>query len=154
MKGHGGINKILDIMHDCIAEPRKSKDNWPITESLTVPITKRARFFGPAGVNTKKILSETGVQINQDQNDASQFTLFAPNSTALSEAKEMIEKALTEERLPEFEFGATYECTITEISDRGVFVQLHPSLKPVFLPNSQLDARKVKLLLKIVVVRL
>lgn len=62
---------------------------------------------------------------------------------AMSEAKEQIEKILTEERVPEFEFGAIYSTTIVEIIDRGVLVQLHPEMQPVLIPNSQLDAKKV-----------
>ena len=142
-KGHTGINKILDIMEDCIAEPKKSKSNWPISETMNISISKRAKFIGPGGSNLKKILADTGVQISQSQDDGSQFTLFAPNSDAMKEAKDFIKNTLTEDRIPEFEFGATYEVIITEILDRGAFVQLHPNMKPAFIPNSQLDARKV-----------
>jgi ribosomal protein S1 len=61
----------------------------------------------------------------------------------MSEAKEQIDKILTEERVPEFEFGAVYSGTIVEIVDRGVFVQLHSEMQPALIPNSQLDAKKV-----------
>ena len=50
---------------------------------------------------------------------------------------------MTEERVPEFEFGAIYPAAITEVVDRGVFVQLHPEMQPALIPNSQLDAKKV-----------
>ena len=63
LKGDKGINKILDIMEECIDAPRKDKSNLPLTDSLIIPITKRARFVGPGGVNLKKILTETGVQV-------------------------------------------------------------------------------------------
>ena len=121
--------------------------NWPVTEKMTVSVGKRGRFLGAGGSNLKKILTDTGVQISQNPDDASEYTLFAPNSEAMSEAKEMIKSSLNESRIPEFEFGATYEVMITEIIDRGVFVQLHPDLKPAFIPNNQLDARKVKIYL-------
>ena len=62
-KGHTGINNILDIMHECIEEPRKDKSNLPLTDSLTIPVTKRGKFIGPGGNNLKKILTETGVQV-------------------------------------------------------------------------------------------
>ncbi len=61
----------------------------------------------------------------------------------MAEAKEIIEKLLTEERVPEFEFGSIYSATIVEILDRGVLVQLHPEMQPVLIPNTQLDAKKV-----------
>ena len=62
-KGHTGINNILDIMHECIEEPRNDKSNLPLTDSLTIPVTKRGKFIGPGGNNLKKILTETGVQV-------------------------------------------------------------------------------------------
>ena len=61
----------------------------------------------------------------------------------MSEAKEIIDKILTEDRIPEFEFGAIYPVTIVEVLDRGILVQLHPEMQPVLIPNSQLDAKKV-----------
>ena len=144
-KGQKGINQILDIMEDCISEPAKGKSNWPITEIMHVPITKRGKFVGPGGANLRKILTETGVQINQSPEDVSKFNIFAPNAEAMSEAKEIMKKVLIEERIPDFEFGAAYQVTITEILDRGILVQLHPEMKPIMIPNSQLDARKVKI---------
>jgi polyribonucleotide nucleotidyltransferase len=142
-KGHGGINRILDIMEQVISEPRTEKANWPVSEKLDVTITKRGKFIGPGGINIKKLLSETGVQVISSTEDAGSFTLFAPNAEAMSEAKEIIDKLLTEERVPELTFGAIYKAKITEILDRGVFVQLHPEMQPVLISNSQLDAKKV-----------
>merc|ERR1712223_679112 len=110
LKGDKGINKILDIMEECIDAPRKDKSNLPLTDSLTIPITKRARFVGPGGVNLKKILTETGVQISTSPEDASKFNLFAPNNEAMQEAREIVKKLLeSEQRLPEFKFGEVYE---------------------------------------------
>ena len=143
-KGHEGIQKILDIMHDCIETPRKDKSNLPLTDSLNIPVTKIGKFLGPGGSNLKKILAETGVQISTSAEDASKFNLFAPNSEAMAEAKDIIKRLLTEERLPTFDFGGVYEVLITEILDRGAYVQMHPAMQPVFIPNSQLDARKVQ----------
>ena len=60
-KGHDGVKRILDIMEECISEPRSGKKNWPLNETITVPITKRSRFLGPGGINVKKLLTETGI---------------------------------------------------------------------------------------------
>ena len=51
-------------MEECISEPRSGKKNWPLSETITVPITKRGRFLGPGGVNVKKLLTETGIRIS------------------------------------------------------------------------------------------
>jgi polyribonucleotide nucleotidyltransferase len=46
-KGSFGICKILDIMERCQAEPKSGKSNWPVSEKLSIPITKRGKFMGP-----------------------------------------------------------------------------------------------------------
>lgn len=62
---------------------------------------------------------------------------------AMAEGKELIDKILTDDRVPDFDFGAIYPATIVEIRDHGVMVQLHPEMQPVLISNSQLDAKKV-----------
>ena len=147
-KGHSAINKILDIMENSREDgnyPRKSKPNWPITEKINVPAHKRGRFLGPGGINIKKILAETGVQITPESGTeaSTTWTMFAPNAEALVEASEIIESILMQEKVPELEFGSIYPSIIKEIREKGVMVELHPELPLVFVTNSQLDAKKV-----------
>lgn len=71
------------------------------------------------------------------------FQIFAPNQSAMDEAKEIIQKNLAFERVPELEFGDIYKATIVEIRDIGVMVTLYPGMPPALLHNSQLDTRKV-----------
>ena len=64
-KGSLGINKILDIMDSCLAEPKSGKLNWPLSEKLNVPIAKRAKFMGPGNfqnsvLNQNTVDEETG----------------------------------------------------------------------------------------------
>jgi polyribonucleotide nucleotidyltransferase len=96
------------------------------------------------GQNLKRLLVESGVQVTPHPEDSSAWSLFAPNMDAMTEGKEIIEKILTDDRVPEFDFGAIYPATIVEIRDHGVMVQLHPEMQPVLISNSQLDAKKVK----------
>ena len=147
-KGHSAINKILDIMESSRengSEPRESKHNWPVTEKVNVPAHKRARFLGSGGMNLKRLLAETGVQVTPESGTEASTTwsLFAPNSEALTEAKEFIGGILAEEKVPELEFGSIYPSIIREIRERGVMVELHPELPLVLVTNSQLDAKKV-----------
>ena len=44
---------------------------------------------------------------------------------------------------PEYEFGAIIEVKVTEVAERGVFVEMHPALPPVLIHVSQLSATKV-----------
>jgi polyribonucleotide nucleotidyltransferase len=69
--------------------------------------------------------------------------MFAPNSKALAEAEELIHSVLNAQKEPELEFGGVYTAKVVEIRDTGLMVQFYPSMKPVLLPNSQLDGRKV-----------
>jgi hypothetical protein len=49
----------------------------------------------------------------------------------MSEARELIEKILTEDRIPEFEFGAVYAATVVELVDRGCTRRCSPSSSPI-----------------------
>ena len=72
-----------------------------------------------------------------------QYSLFAPNSQALKDAKTFIENILEEGAPPELEFGCIYTAKIVEIKDAGVLITLYDGMSPQFVPNSQLDLRKV-----------
>ncbi|XP_046746299.1 polyribonucleotide nucleotidyltransferase 1, mitochondrial [Diprion similis] len=141
-QGHDAKSKIIEIMRSAISKPREEKKpNMPVSEILEVPGHKRAKFVGIAGSNLKKILVETGVQVNQV--DDTIFSLFAPNQIAMDEAKEIIDEILTTEREPVLEFGAIYTARIVEVRDLGVMVTLYPNMNPTLVHNSQLDQRKI-----------
>lgn len=133
---------ILDIMSQTINKPRKDKKEiWPVSEKLQVEAHKRAKFIGLGGANLKKLTAEAGVQITAI--DESTYSIFAPNQSAMDEAKEMIEQFMKQEREPELEFGAIYKARIVELKETGVLVTLYPTMVPTLLHNSQLDVRKV-----------
>ncbi|XP_065371523.1 polyribonucleotide nucleotidyltransferase 1, mitochondrial [Calliphora vicina] len=136
-------SRILDIMSEAIAEPRKvKKDCWPVTERLQIEPQQRAQLIGPSGINLRKIYLETGCTATTE--DETTFTLFAPSQAAMDEAKEMFDALLvTKERIPNLEFGGIYSATITEVRDTGVMVILYQGMHPALLHNSQLDQRKV-----------
>ena len=143
IRGHDGINIIIGIMNGCISKPRVEKPNWPVRTELTVPPHKRAKFVGPGGMNMKRLLADTGVHVNPDPQEPNKYNVFSPNQEAMDDAMEVIDNLLSEEKVPELEFGAIYTAKIIEIKSHGIFVQLHPEIPNAFIPNSQLDARKV-----------
>ena len=61
----------------------------------------------------------------------------------MDEATTYIDSLLAEEKSPELEFGAVYTVRIVEIEERGVKVEIHPTIPLVFVSNAQLDAKKV-----------
>ena len=46
----------------------------------------------------------------------------------------------------ELEFGNTYTGKVVELQQAGALVLIHPNKPPVFVRNSQLDLKKVRLL--------
>lgn len=106
--------KILQIMNQCIDKPRiERKENSPVVEKLEVEPHKRHKLLGVGGINVKKLFAETGVQVSQVADTT--FQIFAPNQSAMDEAKEIIDKHLTSERVPDLEFGEIYKATIVEV---------------------------------------
>ena len=78
-----------------------------------------------------------------DFSDPNLWNLFAPNAESMQEAKCLIESSLEEDKAPEFVFGEVYTVKISEVKERGCMVDIHPAVPHVFIPNTQLDARKV-----------
>lgn len=39
------------------------KDNMPVIEKMEIEVHKRGKFLGAGGINLKKLLVETGVQV-------------------------------------------------------------------------------------------
>ncbi|KAF4528142.1 hypothetical protein B566_EDAN011158 [Ephemera danica] len=123
------------------SDAKKKKENWPVSERLEIPAHKRAKFLGVGGSNLKRLMVETGAQVSPLEDNI--FLLFAPNRSAMEEAKELIEQYLTTTKEPELEFGAIYTAKIVELRDTGVMVTLYPGMNPTLLHNSQLDQRKI-----------
>ncbi|GLH01525.1 hypothetical protein R5R35_006657 [Gryllus longicercus] len=142
LKATEAKSRIIDIMSQTLSKHRSiKKENWPVTEKLEIPPHKRAKFLGLGGGNLKKLMFETGVHINQE--DDHSYLIFAPNQGAMDEAKEKIKEFLSSEREPELEFGAIYTAKIVELRDIGVMVTLYSSMAPALLHNTQLDVRNV-----------
>ncbi|XP_057338640.1 polyribonucleotide nucleotidyltransferase 1, mitochondrial [Microplitis mediator] len=133
--------KIIDIMNETLSAPRVDKANMPMTDVIEVPAHLRGQFLGIGGANLEKIYLKTGVNIQTQENNM--YLVFAPNETAMKEAKEMIDALLKEEKTPNLEFGGIYTAKVKEVRDNGVMVTLYENMKPTLLHNTQLDQRLV-----------
>uniref|UniRef100_A0A0A9VR83 polyribonucleotide nucleotidyltransferase n=1 Tax=Lygus hesperus TaxID=30085 RepID=A0A0A9VR83_LYGHE len=143
IQGCDAKSDILDIMNQVINQPRiDKKSSMPVVEQLDVPTNKRGQFIGPGGVNLKKLLVNHGVQVTF-QEDSGKYSVFAPNQTAMDEAKEVISNLIKADREPQLEFGGVYTAKITEIREIGVLVTLYDGMRPALLHISQIDQRKV-----------
>ncbi|KAF6033457.1 hypothetical protein EB796_008231 [Bugula neritina] len=131
------LNHILSKMEECIAQPRDRKDNWPCTESISLPL----KYRGKVKANMRHIEAITGVTISV--NDDQSFGIFASNLQDLNSAKSMIEELQEIGSPVQFEFGNTYKGKIVELQQSGAYVELHQQMDPVFVRNSQLDIKKI-----------
>lgn len=141
-KANDGKARILKLMMETISSPRSPrKDNGPVSEVLEVPVHKRSRFVGVGGFNLRRLTANTGVTVSPIEEG--RYQIFAPNPSAMEEAQEIIQQLLEEQKELQLEFGAIYTAKIVEIRDHGVMVQLHDSVAPALVHNSQLDQRRV-----------
>jgi len=109
---------ILNIMTDCIAEPRKELSPYaPKIISFTINPEKIGDVIGSQGKTINKIIDETGVKI--DIEDDGKVCVMGMDSAMMERAKEMI-LGITEE----LELEKTYTGTVARILQFGAFVDL------------------------------
>ena len=114
---------ILDQMQDIIAQPRPElSQHAPQMEIVHITPEKIREVIGPGGKNIKAICEATQADIDID--DSGKISIFAPNSTALAKAREMVlyydQKA---------ELGKDYDGIVKKIMDFGAFIEILPGLE-------------------------
>jgi len=128
--------EILDTMMKAIAEPRAELSPYaPRVVTLQVPTDKIGMVIGPQGKNVKKIIEETGVEINIE--DDGRIFITSPDKNALDEAKKRIELMTYEPKVGEIFLGR-----VTRLMNFGAFVELVPG-KEGLLHISQISDRRV-----------
>lgn len=143
VKAHEAKAHILSHMNQTIRRPAEGKQNWPVLDTIQVPVHKRGAFVGPNGMHLKKLKSETGVTVLASELEPEKYNVFAPNQEAMNEAHEFIDSVLKDTQEPVLDFGGIYTAEVTDVRDNGVLIRLHPNMKPVLLHNRELDRRKV-----------
>ena len=111
---------IIEKMEDTLATPRE--DISPYAPRITTVMVKQDRIrdvIGPGGKNIRQIISETGVDINVE--DDGTVTIASNDSEAAKKAIEMV-KLLTAEA----EVGKIYVGTVRKVVDFGAFVEILP----------------------------
>ncbi|MBP7334104.1 MAG: polyribonucleotide nucleotidyltransferase, partial [Candidatus Cloacimonas sp.] len=110
--------KILDIMAECIAEPRSELAPWaPRIESFKVPIDKIGEIIGPGGKMIKSIIEECQVQI--DIQDDGTVRILSPDGDSINKAKAKI-KGIAIDPVA----GDMFEGQVTRIEPYGIFVKV------------------------------
>jgi len=112
--------QILAKMEEAIAKPRETLSPYaPRIEAINISPDKIREVIGPGGKTINKIIEETGVEIDIEQDGHITVTSDSPEN--MHKAMDKI-KALTREAKP----GELYQGRVTRILDFGAFVELWP----------------------------
>ncbi len=116
---------ILDIMNECIAEPRQELSKYaPRFETIKIPQDTIGAVIGTGGETIRMITRETGTEISIEEDGT--VLIAATTQEASDAAKEMILK-LTQKP----EEGEIYrDCVVKEIRENlGAFVEFLPKIQ-------------------------
>ena len=111
---------ILEKMLSCIGEPRKELSKYaPKIVRFTINPEKIREVIGPGGKMINKIIAETGVKI--DIEDDGRVFISTPDAEAADKARRIIEGIAKD-----IEVGEVYTGKVVRIMNFGAFVELLP----------------------------
>ena len=128
---------ILGKMLECIDKPAEKLSPYaPRVETITIDIEKIRDVIGTGGKVVRKIIDETGVDI--DIHEDGNIFITSPNTEALDRARKMIEDIVREVQV-----GEVYMGRVTRFLKFGAFVELLPG-KEGLCHISQLAKHRVE----------
>jgi len=131
-----GRMHILGKMLEVISEPRKELSKYaPKIEIIHINPEKIRDVIGPGGKVINRIIDETGVKIDIEQDG--RVYIASPDLEMLAKAKEQIELIVRE-----IVVGETYVGTVKRIEKFGAFVEVLPG-KEGLVHISQLSNERV-----------
>ncbi len=111
---------ILKIMLDTLGQPREELSTWaPKIVRFTINPEKIREVIGPGGKMINKIIAETGVKI--DIEDDGRVFISTPDQEAAAKARKIIEGIAKD-----IEVGEVYTGKVVRIMNFGAFVELLP----------------------------
>jgi polyribonucleotide nucleotidyltransferase len=111
---------ILDKMNETINAPREEMSRYaPRITKLKVPVDKIGALIGPGGKNIKRLVEESGCEINIE--DDGTVIIYSLGAEGLEIAKTEIEGITA---VPEV--GKVYRGKVVSIKDFGCFVEFLP----------------------------
>ncbi len=127
---------ILGIMLDTLGRPRETLSKYaPKIIQFTINPEKIREVIGPGGKMINKIIAETGVKI--DIEDDGRVFISTPDSAAASKARHIIEGIAKD-----IEVGDVFVGKVVRIMNFGAFLELAPG-KDGMLHISKLDNKRV-----------
>ena len=113
--------RILDAMAKTLPEPRAEMSPYaPRIETIKIDPDKIRDVIGPGGKVINKIIDETGVQIDIEQDGRVMIT--STDGEAMKKAIKMVEDLTREVKV-----GEEYEGAVARLEDFGAFVQILPN---------------------------
>ncbi|MCE2060925.1 polyribonucleotide nucleotidyltransferase [Streptococcus thermophilus] len=110
--------EILDVIESAIAEPRSElAPTAPKIDSIQIPVDKIKVVIGKGGETIDKIIAETGVTIDIDEEGLVQ--IFSSDQDAIDRAKTIISDLVREAKV-----GEVYTVPVVRIEKFGAFVHL------------------------------
>ncbi|MCL6637338.1 MAG: polyribonucleotide nucleotidyltransferase [Alicyclobacillus sp.] len=135
-QAHAGRMYILEKMAEAIAAPRPEVSKYaPRVLALHIQPDKIREVIGPGGRVINKIIEETGVKIDIEQDGT--IYISGVESAGLQAAKEQILNITRD-----VEVGKTYLGKVTRVEKYGAFVEVLPG-KEGLVHVSQLDVNRV-----------
>ena len=128
---------ILKIMLDTLGQPREELSPYaPKIISFSINPEKIREVIGPGGKMINKIIAETGVKI--DIEDDGRVFISTPDQDAADKARRIIEGIAKD-----IEVGDVYTGKVVRIMNFGAFVELAPG-KDGMIHISKLDTKRVE----------
>src|SRR5213083_3020560 len=113
-------SKILDIMRSTLDKPRPELSKYaPRIETLKINPEKIGALIGPGGKNIKKLVEESGCEINIE--DDGTVNIFSTSGEGMKIARDAI-NGMTAEA----EIGKIYRGKVVTIKEFGAFVEFLP----------------------------
>ncbi|MEW6556254.1 MAG: polyribonucleotide nucleotidyltransferase [Elusimicrobiota bacterium] len=129
--------KIINIMNKVISQPRNELSDYaPKMTMLTINISKIKDVIGTGGKTIRKIIQETGAEI--DVEDDGRIFISAETEKALNLAKQMIEYFTAD-----VEVGKIYKGKVVSTTNFGAFVEILPG-KDGLVHISQLNEQRIE----------
>lgn len=128
---------ILGKMHECIEQPRSDVSEFaPRIITMKIPVDKIREVIGTGGKVINKIIDETGVKI--DIEDDGTVYIASVDANGGAKAQKMIENIVKE-----LEVGEIFTGKVTRIMNIGAFVEL-PNGKEGLVHISKLSTQRVE----------
>jgi polyribonucleotide nucleotidyltransferase len=131
-----GRQHILDKMLGAIINPSDLSEYAPRIFQIKIKPDRVRDLIGPGGKVIKKIVSETGVKVDVD--DDGMVSIVSPDVNSAEAAKKMVRLVTSDP-----EVGGIYLGLVKKVVDFGAFVEIKPGTEGL-VHISQLDTARVE----------